>query len=189
MNSYFDRGMERVPTLKTDLERIIKSNPGHLVATTACIGGELGTQILKMESARHIEDIDTANEAKIKIINFVLWCKDLFKNNFYFEIAPSSSKEQIVVNKKIIELAPQFGIKVVIGSDAHYLTKEDSYVHEAYLNSKGGERETRQFYEYAYLQDESDIIKNLTPSIVDSYEMMCNNSMEIWNKIGNFLLN
>ena len=29
---------------------------------------------------------------------------------------------------------------MVIGSDAHYLKKEDRYVHKAYLNSKDGER-------------------------------------------------
>lgn len=183
MNSYWDRGLERVPTLKEDLDKIVRKNPGHLIATTACIGGELGTNILKMESARKVGDINSAEIAKNIIIKFLLWCKDLFQDNFYLEVAPAASKEQIIVNKKIAELAPQFGLKMVIGSDAHYLAKEDNYVHEAYLNSKGGERETRQFYEYAYLQDESDIIKNLTPSIVDSYEQMCQNSMEIYDKI------
>ena len=183
MNSYWDRGLERVPTLKNDLERIVKSNPGHLIATTACIGGELSSNVLEMEKARHLGDLTSAEKAKQNIINFVLWCKDLFKENFYIECAPGASREQIIVNKKLAELAPQFGVKMVIGTDAHYLTKEDRYVHEAYLNSKGGERETAQFYEYAYLQDEEDIKKNLTSSIVDNYEDMCNNSMEIYNKI------
>ena len=184
MNSYFDRGMERVPTLKTELEEIIKRDPGHLIATSACIGGELSGSVLEMEKARQIGDQRAAEKAKLNIINFVLWCKELFKDDFYIECAPGASREQIIVNKKLVELAPQFGCKMVIGSDAHYLTKEDSYVHEAYLNSKGGERETKAFYEYAYLQDENDIIKNLTPSIVDSYEEMCKNSMEIYDKIG-----
>ena len=183
LNSYWDRGMERVPTLKADLENIVNKNPGHLIATSACIGGELSGNVLIMENARRIGDIDTAEKTKNNIINFVLWCKKIFKDDFYIECAPSASKDQIIVNKKLAELAPQFKCKMVIGSDAHYLTKEDRYVHEAYLNSKGGERETAQFYEYAYLQDEDDIIKNLTPSIVDSYEQMCNNSMEIYDKI------
>ena len=183
MNSYFDRGMERVPTLKSDLERIVKANPGHLITTSACIGGELSGSILEMEKARQLGDTPSANRAKERIINFILWCKNVFNDDFYIECAPGASREQIIVNKKLAELAPQFGCKMVIGTDAHYLTKEDRYVHEAYLNSKGGERETAQFYEYAYLQDEDDIIKNLTPSIIDSYEQMCENSMEIYNKI------
>lgn len=183
MNSYFDRGLERVPTLKSDLERIVKANPGHLIATSACIGGELSGSVLEMEKARQLGDASSADRAKQRIIDFVFWCKDVFGDDFYIECAPGASREQIIVNKKLAELAPQFNCKMVIGSDAHYLTKEDRYVHEAYLNSKGGERETAQFYEYAYLQDEEDIIKNLTSSIVDSYEEMCKNSMEIYDKI------
>ena len=183
MNSYYDRGLERVPTLKEDLEKIIKKNPGHLVATTACIGGELGSTILELEKARQTGDAEGSVKYKQDIINFVLWCKGIFGEDFYFEIAPGASREQIIVNKKIAEMSVAFGVKMVIGTDAHYLTKEDRYVHEAYLNSKGGERETAQFYEYAYLQDEDDIKKNLTPSIVDLYEQMCVNSMEIYNKV------
>ena len=183
MNSYFDRGLERVPTLKKDLENEISKDPGHIIATTACIGGELGFSILELEKARQIGDQESSLKYKQKIIDFVLWCKELFGDDFYFEVAPAASREQIIVNKKIAELSVVFGVKMVLGSDAHYLTKEDRYVHEAYLNSKGGERETAQFYEYAYLQDETDIIKNLTPSIVDSYEQICKNSMEIYDKI------
>ena len=156
MNSYFDRGMERVPTLKKDLERVVKLNPGHLIATTACIGGELGSTILELEASRKTGDINGEAVAKKQIIDFVLWCKDVFGDNFYFETAPGASREQIIVNKKIAELSQVFGVKMVIGTDAHYLTKNDSYVHEAYLNSKSGDRETRQFYEYAYLQTEED---------------------------------
>ena len=183
LNSYWDRRLERVPTIKEDLKRIVKKNPGHLIATTACIGGELGFSILELEKARQIGDTEGDLKYKQKIIDFVFFCKDVFGDDFYFEVAPGASREQIIVNKKIAELSIVFDVTMVIGTDAHYLTKEDRYVHEAYLNSKGGERETGQFYEYAYLQNEDDIIKNLTPSIVDSYDEMCNNSMEIWNKI------
>ena len=183
LNSYMDRGLERVPTLKEDLARIVKEDPGHLIATSACIGGELSKNVLNMEKARHIGDTQTAEQCKQNIINFVLWCKDVFGEDFYVECAPGASHDQIVVNKKLAELAPQFGCKMVIGTDAHYLKKEDRYVHKAYLNSKGGEREVDAFYEYSYLQTEKQIIENLTPSIVDLYETMCNNSMEIWDKI------
>ena len=183
LNSYWDRGLERVPTLKSDLENIVKKNPGHLIATSACIGGELSGNVLIMENARQTGDKETASKAKLDIINFVCWCMSLFGSDFYIECAPGASRDQIIVNKKLVEMAPQFGCKMVIGSDAHYLKKEDRFVHEAYLNSKGGERETAAFYEYAYLQTEEEIIKNLTPSIVDSYEEMCKNSMEIYDKI------
>lgn len=188
MNSYFDRGMERVPTLKREVEEIIGKNPGHIIATTACLGGELSKNVLAMENARKIGDNRTAEECKNKIINFVLWCKNIFGEDFYFEVAPAANHDQIIVNKKIAELSKVFDVKMVIGCDAHYLTKEDRYVHKSYLNSKGGEREVDAFYEYSYLQTEAEIIENLTPSIVDLYEEMCENSMEIWSKIENYSL-
>ena len=188
MNSYYDRGMERVPTLKSELEEKIVADPGHVVATTACLGGEFSKNILRMEEARRIGDVTTAEQSKQNIINFVLWCKKVFGNNFYFECAPGASKEQIIVNKKMVELAAAFDVKMVIGSDAHYLTQKDRYVHKSYLNSKDGEREIDAFYEYSYLQTEEEIIKNLTPSIADLYEQMCRNSMEIWDKIENYSL-
>ncbi|CAG8837070.1 1500_t:CDS:2, partial [Racocetra persica] len=168
--------MERVPTLKQDLENIVSKNPGHIIATTACLGGELSKNVLAMENARKIGDNKTAEECKNKIINFVLWCKNIFGEDFYFEVAPAANRDQIIVNKKIAELSKVFNVKMVIGCDAHYLIKEDRYVHKSYLNSKGGEREIDAFYEYSYLQTEAEIIENLTPSIVDLYEEMCENN-------------
>lgn len=76
---------------------------------------------------------------------------------------------------------------MVIGTDAHYLTKEDRFVHKAFLNSKGGEREVDEFYEFAYLQSEEEIQKNLAPSSMD-YEQMVSNSYEIYEKIENYSL-
>ncbi|MBO7536195.1 MAG: DNA polymerase III subunit alpha [Bacilli bacterium] len=179
---------KRVDTLKSDIEEIVGEEPGHIIATTACIGGELGSKILELEAARRVKDINTSEKIKQDIVNFVLWCKEIFGEDFYFEVAPAASKDQIIVNKKIAELSVVFGVKMIIGSDAHYLTKEDRFVHKAYLNSKEEEREVDMFYEYAYFQSEEDIIKNLTPSIVDLYEQMCANSMEIYNKIENYTI-
>ena len=183
MQSYFDRGLERVPTLKSEIEEVIGRQPGHVIATTACIGGELSSSVLRMEKARTVGDMNEATAAYNQITTFIDWCKSIFNDDFYIECAPAASKDQIIVNKKLVQIAQVYNIKMVIGCDAHYLTKADRYVHKAYLNSKGGEREVDEFYEYSYLQTEEEIKQNLTPSIVELYETMCNNSMEIYNKI------
>lgn len=73
--------------------------------------------------------------------------------------------------------------KYKVATDAHYLKKEDRYIHKAYLNSKGGERETDAFYEYTYLQSDEDIKINLEPSIGMLIDEMYANSMEMFNKI------
>ena len=183
MNSYWDRGMERVPTLKSELKEIVARNPGHLLATSACLGGELSSCIVEMERARQMEDIETATIKYNQIIDFMKFVDEVFGDDFYVEVAPGASKEQIIANNKLVQIAQLYGKKVVIGDDAHYLKKEDRYIHKAYLNSKGGERETDAFYEYAYLQDEDDLRKNLEPSVGLLIDEFCKNSMEMFEKI------
>ena len=185
MNSYWDRGLERVPTIYTDLEEVVNKYPNSLIATTACIGGQVSSQVLNLIKAeKHNDDAGIA-KAHNNIVNFILWCKKLFKDDFYIECAPGKSSEQIAVNKRLKAVAAAFNCKMVLGSDAHYLKKEDRYIHKAYLNSKGGEREVDTFYEYAYLQDENDIKENIAPSELD-YDELINNSYEIYNKIENY---
>jgi len=185
MNSYWDRGLERVPTTYADLEEIVNRYPNSLIATTACLGGQVSSQVLNLIKAEKHDDSTSIAEAHNNIVNFILWCKKLFGEDFYIECAPGRSSEQIAVNKRLKSVAAAFKCKMVLGSDAHYLKKEDRYVHKAYLNSKGGEREVDSFYEYAYLQDENDIKENIAPSELD-YDELVNNSYEIYNKIENY---
>ena len=189
MNSYTDRGVERVPTLKLDLAKVVKKNPGHLIITTACLGGELSDSALEMEKARAIGDIKTAEQKKLQIIDFMQLMIELFEDDFYIECAPAASKDQILVNKKLLELSKCFRVPMVIGSDAHYLSKQDRYVHKTYLNSKNGEREVDSFYEYSYLQTEKEILENLSHSFeYETIEWMFSNSMGIYDKIENYSL-
>ena len=184
MNSYWDRGMERVPTLKSELAAVVKKDPGHLIATSACLGGELSSCIVEMEHARKIGDAETGIKKEHQIDSFMEYVDDLFGDDFYIEVAPGASKDQILANSVLAALAKnRFYKKLVIGDDAHYLKKEDRYIHKAYLNSKGGERETDAFYEYAYLQSDKDIRTNLEPSIGMLIEEMYINSMEMFDKI------
>ena len=59
LNSYWDRGMERVVTLKSDLEEIVHKYPNTLIATTACLGGELSTAVTNMSNAEAVFDTST----------------------------------------------------------------------------------------------------------------------------------
>ena len=183
MNSYWDRGLERVPTLKDELARVVGENPGHLIATSACIGGELGTTILQMEKARQVGDSKSAAAAYQSICEFMEYVKRVFHDDFYIEVAPAATKEQILVNNKLIEIAKAYGgVKIVIGDDTHYLKKEDRYIHKAYLNSKSGERETDLFYQYSYLHTEDELFEDLKDSQID-VEECCKNSIELMDKI------
>ena len=183
-NSYYDRGLERVPTLKKELEQLVKENPGHLIATTACIAGECPQKVLKFLSAKQAHDHKQMDEIRQSINEFLLFCIDLFKDDFYIEVAPSTNKEQIAYNKQVLSIARTFNIKMIYGTDAHYLTKNDRYIHKAYLNSKEGEREVDSFYEFAHLMDNNEAYEYLSQSYeLNDFIALCNNSMEIYNKI------
>lgn len=152
-NSYTDRKMERAPTLKSELKEIIGKYPGHVIATTACLGGELSTEIMQMENAERVGDNETAYIHHENIVNFIQFCQELFKDDFYIECAPALSKEQIAVNKRLYKIAKCFNIPIVAGTDAHYLTLKERPIHKAYLNSKDGDREVDAFYEYTYVMN------------------------------------
>ena len=184
LNSYWDRGLERVVTLKSDLEEIVAKYPNSLIAATACLGGELSTRVSNMLDAEAVFDSTTRANEHESIVNFMLWCKELFQDDFYIECAPATSRDQVRVNKKLINISEAFGVKMIIGSDAHYLSKEDRYVHKAYLNSKGGEREVDSFYEFSYLQSDEEIREHLAKSYTeDIINWMYENSLQIYDKI------
>ena len=185
MASYWDRGLERVPVTYAELYEIVKKYPNSLIATTACLGGQVSSQLLNLIKTEKHDDIQGQQETRKNINGFLIWCKHLFGDDFYIECAPGQSTEQVLANRRLKSLAAAFKCKMVLGSDAHYLKKEDRYVHKAYLNSKGGEREVDSFYEYAYLQDENDIKENIAPSELD-YDELVSNSYEIYNKIENY---
>ena len=51
LNSYFDRGMERCATTYDDLKEIVSKYPNSLIVTTACLGGELSSEISALNMA------------------------------------------------------------------------------------------------------------------------------------------
>lgn len=188
-NSYVDRKMERVPTLKNELESIVSKYPGHLIATTACLGGELSTNALNMQLAEYVNDNDNAYRCHERIVEFMQFCLRLFGNDFYIECAPASTQDQVVVNKKLLKIAKAFGVKMVPGTDAHYLTEQDRLIHKAYLNSKDGEREIDSFYEFARLMSPEEAFNLLEHSFEkEDIEWIFNNSNELKEKIKYFSL-
>lgn len=143
--SYMARGMRRVPTYYQDLFDIIGANPGHVIGSTACLGGALATQILR----------GTSDE---KLGVWLEQMKKLFgEGNFYLEMQPNNNKEQIIVNKKLLEFSRVYNIPYIITTDSHYLTKADRAIHKAYLNAQNGDREVDDFYATTYMMDDAEI--------------------------------
>ena len=159
MRSYMARGMRRVPTYYQDLIDVVGANPGHVIGATACLGGALGTQLLKYK--------ETKSQALYSKIQ--QWCdqmKWIFgADNFFLELQPSESHEQTYVNRMLIDLANNFHFRYIITTDSHYLKKEDKAIHKAYLNAQDGDREVDAFYATTYMMDTEELESHmdLTP--------------------------
>lgn len=153
--SYMTRGMRRVPTYYQDLVDIIGANPGHVIGSTACLGGALPTQILKK----------TADE---KLNIWIGQMINIFgKENFFLEMQPSKNKEQILVNRKLLEFATHWGLNYIITTDSHYMKKSDRVIHKAYLNAQNGDREIDDFYATTYMMNTEELESYMKYSFED----------------------
>lgn len=101
-----------------DLDMIRKYNEG-LICTTACLGSYLDQCIVN----------DKTEEAR----NYLIELKDIFGDRLFLEMQPLNDKEQIKVNIELIKLSEEFNIKLVTGTDSHYVNKEDHYIHDILL--------------------------------------------------------
>jgi DNA polymerase-3 subunit alpha len=161
MRSYMARGMRRVPTYYQDLIDIIGSNPGHVIGSTACLGGALPTQLLRvLELSRGTSKDGQALALMEKVETWIVQMDEVFGHgNFFFEMQPSHNSEQIYVNKELLKLSEKFNIPYIITTDSHYLKKEDRFVHKAFLNSQKGDREVDDFYASTYMMDTEELEK------------------------------
>lgn len=167
MRSYVGQGkMRRVPTYYSDLVEIIEANPGNVIGSTACLGGWLGTKILKWASGGRKE------EEYSQIIDWLKRIEKIFgEDHFFLEMQPSNGDEQECVNREILNLSSITGIPYIVTTDSHYLRKEDQPIHKAYLNSQDGDREVDAFYATTYHMGTEELesyLKYLTREQLDS---------------------
>ncbi|MDV3426925.1 MAG: DNA polymerase III subunit alpha, partial [Bacillota bacterium] len=103
---------------RVDKEYLKKHSEG-LIASSACLGGEIQTLISRGE-------IDKAKEAALKY-------KDIFKDSFYLELQYHGIEEQLKVNKELIKLSKELNLPLIATNDVHYIRKEDSKAHDVLL--------------------------------------------------------
>lgn len=172
--NWFRQGkMERVPTVKHELEEIIGDEKGNIIATTACLGGELPNYVIS-----HFRDGNAL--AKRKIHEFITWGIDVFgKENFFIELQPTleapqesllETHPQIIFNQKAVMLAHAYGIGYTFATDSHYLKKEHRKVHEAYLHAdedNASNRELGDFYATTYMMEIPELYQLLSSHLTD----------------------
>lgn len=182
LRSYTQRKIVRVPTYYSDIIEIIGKNPGHVIGSSACLGGSLPTQLL-----RYKDNNDLVLYQKI-----ITWCTQMEsvfgKGNFYLEMQPSNNMEQIYVNKELLKISEKLGIPYIITTDSHYLKKEDRPIHKAFLQSQEGDREVDDFYTTTYLMDTEEILNYFSYFTEEQLETAFNNIKTIKEKCENYSL-
>jgi DNA polymerase-3 subunit alpha len=173
---YMERGTMRVPTTYSDIIDVVGKNPGHVFASTACVGGELSKDII--------------SQNKEDMVKFLSLCLSVFgKDNFALEIQSSDTPDQIKVNATIVRLAKALSLPFIVTTDSHYLNKEDLPIQEAFLTSKGNaDREVDAFYKYTYVQslDEIRTITAASGVAPEDVEQAMANTKAIANSIQDF---
>jgi len=149
---YF-KNMMRVPT-------------GHIMATTACLGGVPGSMFLD----NRLEEIEPFLQKMSNLLGH---------DKFFVELQPSFQKDQIEFNKHmIINFWDQYNF--VFTTDSHYLKKEDQEIHRWFLQSKSGDREVDSFYSSAYLMDYEELVSYFSGYIsMSKIEAMKDNTNRI----------
>lgn len=146
--AYTYKGLMRRPTYYSDLEDIVTPNQGHIIASSACMGGVIPHAILD-------NDIQKAENA-------IMYFDSIFGHgNFYLELQPcyEPNTEQMLVNKTLWELGHKLDIPCIATTDSHFMNKKQAFAHKVLLNAKDGgdARETDEFYATAYLMGEEEL--------------------------------
>jgi DNA polymerase-3 subunit alpha len=165
-NEFSTGFMDRVPTFKNDFKEILQG--GHVIGTSACLGGFLPTMIIKLRDAEAIQEKDKIKYYKLQIDKFIKFCIDVLgKENFFFELQPTPNEEQYYVNRFLINLSKVYNVRYTIATDAHYLKKEDREAHKIYLQSAEGEREVDDFYASTYVMSAKEIREYMGNELTD----------------------
>jgi len=143
----FTEGFYSRPRIDFDL---LKDHHEGLICLSACLGGEVSQRLLE-------RDYEGAKSTALRY-------QDLFgEGNYYIELQDHNLPEQPAVNSELIRLSKETGIPLVATNDTHYLTKEDSTIHDVLLCVQTGKTvddpdrmkfETQEFY----LKDEGEML-------------------------------
>lgn len=162
---------------RIDYEVLKKYSKG-LIALSACLAGEVQRNILN-------RDFEGAVEAAKKY-------RDIFgEGNFFLELQNHGIKEQLEVNKYLLEIHKKTGIGLVATNDVHYLTKDDAEAHDVLLCIQTGKTlddkdrmkfQTQEFYLKS--PEEMQELFSSYPDAIENTEKIakrCNVNIEFHN--------
>ena len=148
-------GFYRRPRIDREM---LKQHHQGIIVTSACMAGPICQSVLNGDIKQAEEEIE--------------FMADLFKDDFYIEIQDHKIPEETMVMDYMRKLAKQFKIPMVVGTDAHYLYKDDNEVHDALICIGTGQKvdgERRfQFNGTGYHYMSEDEVKQLFPNDLEA---------------------
>lgn len=122
--AYLD-GFYRNPRIN---KKTLKEHSKGLICSSACLAGEVNFHLNLSQTniQRGAKGYERAKEVALEY-------RDIFGDDFYLEIMRHGIKEQENIDKEIIRLSKETGIKLVATNDAHYTYKERAEAHEIFM--------------------------------------------------------
>ncbi|MDE6002039.1 MAG: DNA polymerase III subunit alpha, partial [Prevotella sp.] len=175
-NSWVDGYYMRPRTDREDLEKYHEG----LIVCSACIAGEVPKKILN-------GDMEGAREA-------IEWYHRVFGDDYYLELQRHEVKDPTIranretfplqqkANQAIIELAREYGIKLVCTNDAHFVDQENAEAHDHLLclsTGKDLDDPTRMLYSK---QEWFKTREEMNEVFADAPEAL-SNTLEILDKV------
>lgn len=109
-------------------KHLIEEHKEGLIALSGGLAGEIPHLILNVGETQ-------AEEA-------LIWWKDLFGDDFYFEINRHELEEENHLNEVLIRLAKKHNIKLVAANELFYIEQEDARAHDVLICIKENERQS-----------------------------------------------
>jgi len=119
------KGFYYYPRINWDL---LKNNCEGLICSSACLQGEINWNLNLSE--RNIKFGAKGYEEAKKV---ALRYKEAFGDDFYLELMRHGIGDQHRIDKQIIQLSQETGIKIVATNDTHYTNQPDADAHEAFM--------------------------------------------------------
>ena len=180
-NSWVDGFYNRPRTDHKQLEKYHED----LIVCSACIAGEVPAKILR-------GDIEGARKA-------IEWHKNLWGDDYYLELQRHEVTDPTIranretfplqqqANKVLIELAKEYGVKLVCTNDSHFVDKENAEAHDHLLclaTGKDLDDPTRMLYSkqewFKTQQEMNDIFSDVPEALA--------NTVDILNKVDTYSL-
>ena len=172
-NSWVDGFYNRPRTDHKQLEKYHED----LIVCSACIAGEVPSKILK-------GDIEGARKS-------IEWHKNLWGDDYYLELQRHEVTDPTIranretfplqqqANKVLIELAKEYGVKLVCTNDSHFVDKENAEAHDHLLclaTGKDLDDPTRMLYSkqewFKTKQEMNNIFSDVPEALANTVEIL-----------------